>query len=129
MTRETLKNVGALLKPFLFLIGAIILLLGLYRNFIDPPANIVHTAQGTQIVYDYGQGNTSVAVGLGMLATAAVWWIVDMQRSISQSQIPDGTLRCPHCGAEVVPYKRPEPFTFREGGEVTFICLRCGKRI
>lgn len=113
MTDETLKDVAVLLRLFLFLIGGITLLEGL----------IWASA--------YGRGDTLVALGLGMLATGVVWWIVDMQPPTSKrltSQIPDGKVRCPHCGAEVELVMRPEPLSLRRG-EVTYICPKCGKRI
>lgn len=104
MTDETLRDVAALLRVSLPLIGGIILLIGLIN------------------------WNDFIGLGLGILGAAVVWWLIDVQPPTSLSQIPDGTMRCPVCGAEVAPVMLPEPAGMRKAG-VTVVCPRCGARI
>ena len=107
MTHENLGDIVALLRYVLFFAGAIILLLGL------EPTSIL-------------EGTNTVILGLAMLVIAVVLTIADTQPPTSQ--MPNGKIRCPHCGMEVEVYMRPELLSFK-AGEVTYVCPHCGQRI
>jgi len=121
MIKQELKSYGTSLKLFLFLIGSIVLLVGLY--YLIHPAKVITTDQGTEVFYNYETGTTLVVPGLVMVAIVIVRAMADMKIKGLAVFVKK---YCPHCNMEVEVVILPE---YRKATYVEYICPQCGKRI